>query len=59
MASKYIVILKDGSHAWGPFADPERAETFRDFVEKNIDPAQVVPIGSPKGEVRSWVKATF
>jgi hypothetical protein len=55
----YAVVL--GSHlpyhasaCWGPFASLLEAEKFARYVTAEIDPAQVMRLLSPAGELLNW-----
>lgn len=52
-----IVILKSGkgrTYAYGPFHDRDEAIHFAEFLSKEVDPAEVVPLFSPVDELLGY-----
>ena len=55
--SQFAVVLKEQGVTWGPFATREEADEFAEFVTHEIDPAEVLTLMSPTGELLTWRKA--
>lgn len=57
MTRQWVVLLRTGvadTYPYGPFNDEAYAEQFADYLTAEVDPARVVPLRSPIGELISF-----
>lgn len=52
-----VRLKSDAKHAYGPFTSGDEATGFAEFLSAEVDPAEVLPLLSPVGELLSWRKA--
>ena len=54
--SNFAVLLEGQTtpRLYGPFATASEAEEFAAFLTAEVDPAKVVPLRNPVGELLAW-----
>lgn len=54
VTARQFAVLIDRRHVVGPFSDEDEAAQFAAFATVEIDPATVVPLMSPAGQLLGW-----
>jgi len=55
--SKFVVRLTEQGSIYGPFTNRPDAQDFADFLSAEVDPAEVLNLASPEGQLIAWWQA--